>query len=70
MGEPPLPPNGPSGPIDLNAVHASMPQGLAVVSADGVFLEANDHVLTMLGRTRDEVVGRSVLDFLHPDDLW
>lgn len=54
--------------IDLNAVHRSMPQGLAVVATDGTFREVNDHVLRMLGRTRDEVLGRSVLDFVHPDD--
>jgi PAS domain S-box-containing protein len=39
-----------------------------VVDKEGVYRFANDAWMTILGWRQDEVVGRSHLDFLHPDD--
>jgi PAS domain S-box-containing protein len=43
--------------------------GLGRVSPDGLFLEINDRFCEILGRARDEVIGRSFEPFTHPDDL-
>jgi PAS domain S-box-containing protein len=43
--------------------------GLGRVSAEGRFLEINDRFCEILGRARDEVIGRSFEPFTHPDDL-
>jgi PAS domain S-box-containing protein len=37
------------------------------LDAEGLFLEVNQAWLETLGYTRDEVIGRSFADFLHPD---
>ena len=41
---------------------------LVVVGADGVFRSANPAWTSVLGWSPDEVVGRTHLDFVHPDD--
>jgi diguanylate cyclase (GGDEF)-like protein/PAS domain S-box-containing protein len=43
--------------------------GMAVIDLDGRWVEVNDALCRMLGRTREELVGRAVLEFTHPDDL-
>jgi len=42
---------------------------MAVIDLDGRWVEVNDALCRMLGRTREELVGRAVLEFAHPDDL-
>ena len=42
-------------------------EGIAVVK-DGVFIDANDRLLRMLGYERDQLIGRQVADCLHPED--
>jgi diguanylate cyclase (GGDEF)-like protein/PAS domain S-box-containing protein len=42
--------------------------GAAFVSTDVRWLEVNDALCRMLGRTADELIGRSLLDITAPDD--
>lgn len=46
-----------------------VPSGIAILGADGTITAVNGPACTMLGRPHDAVIGRSVLDFVHPDDL-
>jgi PAS domain S-box-containing protein len=41
---------------------------LAVFAPDGTFLEVNDAWERTLGWTREELVGKAAIDFVHPDD--
>lgn len=54
---------------DLTSVVELAPSGLAVVDTAGVVRRVNEHVLQLLGRPRGRVVGRSVLEFVHDDDV-
>lgn len=58
-----------SDDVDWDAVRDNMPLGLAVVAADGTIRAINEQGLTMLGRHRSDVVGRSVLELAAPEDL-
>ena len=42
--------------------------GIAHVNLDGVLLSVNQRFCDMLGYGRDELMGREVKDFTHPDD--
>ena len=42
---------------------------LVVLDGVGQIVDVNPFMLALLGYERDEVVGRSMADFLHPDDL-
>ncbi|MCU1399219.1 MAG: diguanylate cyclase/phosphodiesterase with and sensor(s), partial [Acidimicrobiales bacterium] len=63
-------------PVNLEQAHArfriafeSAPTGMAMASAHSlVLLDVNSALCRMLGATRDQLVGRSVLDITHPDD--
>ncbi|MDO8361578.1 MAG: PAS domain S-box protein, partial [Actinomycetota bacterium] len=45
------------------------PTGMALSSAPGgVLLDVNDSLVRMLGRSRDDLVGRTVEEISHPDD--
>jgi diguanylate cyclase (GGDEF)-like protein/PAS domain S-box-containing protein len=46
--------------------HASI--GMAIVSPQGLVLQANEALCTLLGCTEAQVVGRAFRDFLHPGD--
>jgi diguanylate cyclase (GGDEF)-like protein/PAS domain S-box-containing protein len=43
--------------------------GMGLLSADWRWFEVNDALCRMLGRTRDELVGRSPAEITHPEDL-
>lgn len=43
--------------------------GIAQMDADGRYLLVNDRYCDLLGRARDELIGKRIHDFLHPDDL-
>jgi PAS domain S-box-containing protein len=45
------------------------PNGMSVVALDGRWLQINDAYCRLLGYEREELVGASVGDFTHPDDL-
>lgn len=45
------------------------PIGMAILDPSGQYVEVNDAFATILGRARDQVVGRSYREFTHPDDV-
>ena len=48
---------------------ADSPVGMAIISADWRWLEVNGALCRMLGRTPDELLGRSPAEVTHPDDI-
>lgn len=48
---------------------ASAGIGMAIVSLQGRFVDVNPALCRMLGRDSEELVGRLLHDFSHPDDL-
>lgn len=59
----------PRSEVDLVALGDALPQGVAVLAGDGTVVEVNSVVCSLLGRRRADIVGRSVLEFVHPDDV-
>lgn len=51
-----------------SAVADRSPDLIAAFQRDGVIRWCNDAGLELLGYDRDQLVGRSIADFLHPDD--
>src|SRR5215207_8865610 len=45
------------------------PIGMAIISADWRWIEVNDALCKTLGRTREELVGRTPAEATHPDDI-
>ncbi len=54
-------------PADRRSAFANAPMGVALTTPEGVLVDANPALCSMLGRTAEELYGRSVLDQLHPD---
>jgi diguanylate cyclase (GGDEF)-like protein/PAS domain S-box-containing protein len=54
-------------PADRRSAFANAPMGIALTTPDGVLVDANPALCTMLGRTSRELYGHSVLDQIHPD---
>ncbi|HXF67692.1 MAG TPA: PAS domain S-box protein [Burkholderiales bacterium] len=52
--------------FELTFDHAGV--GMTQVSLEGVLLQANQRYAELLGYTREELCGRPVLDFTHPED--
>jgi PAS domain S-box-containing protein len=46
----------------------AVPSGIWVTRADGTILDLNPAAAEMLGFSRDELLGRSILDLSHPED--
>jgi PAS domain S-box-containing protein len=53
----------------LATIFARAAVGLSELSADGRFLEANDELGRLLGRTREELLRLTIADVTHPDDM-
>jgi two-component system sporulation sensor kinase A len=47
---------------------AAMVDGVTVVGLDGKILDCNEAVLRLHGLSRDEYIGKSVYDFIEPED--
>ncbi|MGP3971082.1 PP2C family protein-serine/threonine phosphatase [Streptomyces sp. 6N223] len=56
--------------IDFEAVFRAVPGGLALFTTELVYVDANDAYLELVGRTRDQLIGRYVFDAFpeNPDD--
>jgi diguanylate cyclase (GGDEF)-like protein/PAS domain S-box-containing protein len=54
-------------PADRRSAFANAPMGIALTTPGGVLVDANPALAAMLGRSEEELYGRSVLDLLHPD---
>ncbi len=54
-------------PADRRSAFANAPMGIALTTPSGVLVDANPALCSMLGRSEEELAGRSVLDHIHPD---
>jgi diguanylate cyclase (GGDEF)-like protein/PAS domain S-box-containing protein len=55
--------------IDPSIVLDALPMGLAVVDAEGNVISTNEHLARMVGCRSEDLVGRTIMDFAHVDDL-
>jgi PAS domain S-box-containing protein len=53
--------------LDLTYENAGI--GIAEADAEGRLVRANSHLASMVGYAPDELVGRSLFDWTHPDDV-
>ncbi|WP_298039003.1 PAS domain S-box protein [uncultured Desulfuromonas sp.] len=52
----------------IRAMFDNMAAGVVATNEKGLMIEVNDRWLEMLGRSREEVIGHSPLEFTHPED--
>lgn len=52
----------------FQAVFKSVSVGIALTQPSGILVQANTAMTAMLGRTREEITGRSLFDFFMPED--
>jgi diguanylate cyclase (GGDEF)-like protein/PAS domain S-box-containing protein len=52
---------------DRRSAFANAPMGVALTTPDGVLVDANPALCVLLGRTEEELYGRSVRDQVHPE---
>ncbi len=70
MSQPPsLEPSLAATPEQLATLLDCAHELLTILSADGIVLHANARSTRALGVSPDELVGRNLTDFVHPDDL-
>ncbi len=55
-------------PADRRSAFANAPMGVALTTPTGVLVDANPALSDMVGLVPEELQGRPVLDFVHPDD--
>jgi diguanylate cyclase (GGDEF)-like protein/PAS domain S-box-containing protein len=48
---------------------ADSPVGMAIISSDWRWLEVNDALCEILGRAREELIGRTPAEATHPEDI-
>jgi diguanylate cyclase (GGDEF)-like protein/PAS domain S-box-containing protein len=53
----------------FHGVFAGSPVGIGLADEQGLFVEVNAALATLLGRSPAELIGRSSRGFTHPDDL-
>jgi PAS domain S-box-containing protein len=53
----------------LSAIFTQAAVGLSEIDPDGRFLRVNDELCRILGRGRDELLGLSIREVTHPEDL-
>jgi diguanylate cyclase (GGDEF)-like protein/PAS domain S-box-containing protein len=53
----------------LSAIFSRAAAGLSELSAEGRFLRVNDTICQILERSRQELLGASITDVTHPDDI-
>lgn len=54
---------------DLRALFEAGTAGLAIVEADQGIVEVNGAFAALVGRARDDLIGRSLFELVHPDDV-
>jgi diguanylate cyclase (GGDEF)-like protein/PAS domain S-box-containing protein len=54
-------------PADRGSAFANAPMGVGLTTPEGVLVDANPALCLMLGRTADELYGRSVLALVHAE---
>lgn len=53
---------------NIKAIFNNVEAGIDVLDSEGRFVDVNDRLTEMLGYTKDELIGRSPVDFTHPED--
>lgn len=53
----------------FRGVFDNAPTGMAVIAPDGEVLQVNRTLMRILGYREEELVGRRVQEFMHPDDV-
>jgi diguanylate cyclase (GGDEF)-like protein/PAS domain S-box-containing protein len=56
-------------PADRRSAFANAPMGVALCTPSGVISDANLALGLLLGRPPEELLGRSMFDLTHPDDI-
>src|SRR3954465_7422132 len=56
-------------PADRRSAFANAPMGIALTTVEGVLVDANPALCAMLGRTAEELYGRSVLDLVQAEGV-
>jgi diguanylate cyclase (GGDEF)-like protein/PAS domain S-box-containing protein len=56
-------------PADRRSAFANAPMGIALTTVEGVLVDANPALCLMLGRTAEELYGRSVLDLVQAEGV-
>jgi diguanylate cyclase (GGDEF)-like protein/PAS domain S-box-containing protein len=56
-------------PADRSSVFVNAPMGVALCTPVGELLDVNAALGRLLGRSADELTGRSLLDLTHPEDV-
>jgi diguanylate cyclase (GGDEF)-like protein/PAS domain S-box-containing protein len=56
-------------PADRRSAFSNAPMGIALTTVEGVLVDANPALCTMLGRTAEELYGRSVLDLVQAEGV-
>src|SRR3954469_22562766 len=56
-------------PADRRSAFSNAPMGIALTTVEGVLVDANPALCAMLGRTADELYGRSVLDLVQAEGV-
>ena len=54
-------------PADRRSVFANAPMGVALTTPEGLIVDANPALGTLVGQPEETLVGRSVIDLVHPD---
>ncbi|MEQ9095674.1 MAG: PAS domain S-box protein [Phycisphaerales bacterium] len=53
----------------LAGLYANAKVGISEITADGRFINANDEMCRIMGRSRDELLACTIKDVTHPDDV-
>src|SRR3954454_18332233 len=56
-------------PADRRSAFANAPMGIGLTTPEGVLVDSNPALCDMLGRTTQELAGRSVLDLVQPEGV-
>jgi diguanylate cyclase (GGDEF)-like protein/PAS domain S-box-containing protein len=56
-------------PADRRSAFANAPMGIGLTTPDGVLVDSNPALCDMVGRTTEELAGRSVLSLVHPEGV-
>ncbi len=54
---------------EYRTVFSNAAMGIDLVDREGRFIQVNQSLVEMLGYSREELVGRSFLEFTHPEDV-
>ncbi|HSP80996.1 MAG TPA: PAS domain S-box protein, partial [Myxococcaceae bacterium] len=53
----------------LRLLIGSSPDGIFIADVEGRYTEVNPSGCRLLGRTREEIIGRTIMDFIAPEDV-